>query len=190
MESAERVRDRASREISERVATFLGGAPAAVAQFQQEVDHGLVDARAPLAVEPALFVLLLSAADISEITFTYGNQIGFGEDGALRLAPTPRGQVSVVRESEGDRFLSRHIRQENDGFVADRRELTPGASFSELPMSREAGADLSDPTLHPTFVTPAREDFSGQLLWSDLHWSQLDAALPESRRRVEVSVAM
>ena len=42
--------------------------------------------------------------------------------------------------------------------------------------------------MHPTFTTPAREDFSGQLLWSDLHWSQLDVELPESQRRAEVSV--
>ena len=191
IESSERIRDGASREIGERVTSFLAKAPATVEQFQQEVDRGLVDARDPLAVEPALFALLLSTRDVAEMTFTYGNKIGFDEHGVLQLAATPRGQVSVVRAlnaNEEDRFWSRHIHQENGAFVADRRELEPASRFSTLPLHRESGARSSDPTSHATFVTPAREDFSGQLLWSDLHWSQLDAELPESQRRVEVSV--
>ncbi len=191
IESSERIRDGASREIGERVTSFLAKAPDAVEQFQREVDHGLVDARDPVAVEPALFSLLLSTRDISEITFTYGNKIGFNEQGTLQLAATPRGQVSVVRSlsPQGeDRFWSRHVRQENGVFVADRRELQAASRFSALPLRREAGEKIFDPTLHATFVTPARRDFSGQLLWSDLHWSQLDAELPESQRRVEVSV--
>ena len=191
IESSERVRDGASREIGERVTNFLSKAPDAVEQFQQEVDRGLVDARDPLAIEPTLFTLLLSTRDMAEMTFTYGKKIDFDEHGALRLATTPRGQVSVVRAStakQEDRFWSRHIRQENGAFVADRRELDPSSHFSEQPLHRESGAAISDPTTHATFATPAREDFSGQLLWSDLHWSQLDAGLPEAQRRVEVSV--
>lgn len=191
IESSERIRDGASREIGERVASFLAKAPDAVEQFQQEIDRGLVDARDPLAVEPALFALLLSTRDIAEMTFTYGNKIGFDDDGAIQLAATPRGQVSVVRALSAkveDRFWSRHIHQENGAFVADRRELEPASRFSTLPLRRDSGAPISDPTSHATFVTPARKDFFGQLLWSDLHWSQLDAELPEAQRRVEVSV--
>jgi adenylate cyclase len=191
IESSERVRDGASREIGERVTSFLAKAPDAVELFQQEVDRGLVDARDPLAIEPALFALLLSTRDIAEMTFTYGNKIGFDEDGALQLAATPRGQVSVVRTlnaKEEDQLWSRNIHQENGAFVADRRELEPASRFSTLPLRRESGTAISDPTSHATFATPARKDFSGQLLWSDLHWSQLDAELPESQRRVEVSV--
>ena len=191
IESSERVRNGASREIGERVTNFLTKAPDAVEQFQQEIDRGLVDARDPLAIEPALFALLLSTRDMAEMTFTYGKKIGFDEQGTLQLATTPRGQVSVVRAlsaKEEDRFWSRHIRQENGAFVADRRELEPASRFSALPLHRDSGAAISDPTTHATFVTPARKDFSGQLLWSDLHWSQLDAELPEAQRRVEVSV--
>jgi adenylate cyclase len=191
IESSERIRDEASREIGERVTSFLAKAPDAVEQFQQEVDQGLVDARDPQAVEPALLALLLSARDITEITLTYGKEIGFAEDGALQLAATPRGQVSVVRalsDKEEARFWSRHIHQENGAFVADRRECEASSRFSTLPLRREAGPVISDPTLHATFSTPASENFSGRLLWSDLHWSQLDADLPEAQRRVEVSV--
>ncbi|MBA3960418.1 MAG: hypothetical protein H0X40_00755 [Chthoniobacterales bacterium] len=189
--SSERIRDGASREISERVAGFLAKAPAAAAQFQEETDRGLVNAGDPLAVESALFVLLLSTPDISEATFTYGKQMGFDQNGLLQLAPAPRGQVSVVRASsskDDDRFWSRQLQQENGAFVADRRELNAGSSFSTAPLRRESGEKIPDPTAHATFITPARKDFSGQLLWSDLHWSQLDAALPEAQRRAEVSV--
>jgi adenylate cyclase len=191
IESSERIRDGASREIGERVTSYLAKAPDAVEQFQQEVDQGLVDARDPQAVEPALFALLLSTRDITEITLTYGRKTGFDEDGALQLAATPRGQVSAVRalsDKEEDRFWSRHIHQENGAFVADRREFEAASHFSMLPLRRESGAVISDPTLHATFATPARKNFSGRLLWSDLHWSQLDADLPETQRRVEVSV--
>ena len=191
IESSERIRDGASREISERVTNLLSKAPAAVQQFQREVNGGLVDARDLLAIEPALFTLLLSDRDIGEVTLTYGDKIGFDEDGALQLAARSRGQLSVVHtpNTKGeDQFWSRHIHEEVDGFVADRRELEPTPRFATLPSRRESGAPIPDPTLHPTFTTPAREDFSGQLLWSDLHWSQLDVELPESQRRAEVSV--
>jgi len=191
IESSERIRDGASREISERVTNLLSKAPAAVQQFQREINGGLVDARDLLAIEPALFTLLLSDRDIGEVTLTYGDKIGFDEDGALQLAARSRGQLSVVHtpNTKGeDQFWSRHIHEEVDGFVADRRELEPTPRFATLPSRRESGAPIPDPTLHPTFTTPAREDFSGRLLWSDLHWSQLDAELPESHRRAEVSV--
>ena len=119
IESSERIRDGASREIGERVTQFLTEAPNAVEQFQQEVDRGLVDSRDPVAIEPALFALLLSTDDIAEMTFTYGNKMGFDNDGALQLAATPRGQLSVVRAlsaKEEDRFWTRHIYQENGSF--------------------------------------------------------------------------
>ena len=52
----------------------------------------------------------------------------------------------------------------------------------------EPPVSISDPTLHPTFETPASPQFYGQLLWTDLHWAQIDEALPEAERQVEVSV--
>ncbi len=191
IESSERLRDGASREIGERVTSFLAKAPDAVEQFQREIDQGLMDARNLQAIEPALLALLLSTRDITEITLTYGKKMGFDEEGALQLAATPRGQMCAMRASsdkEEDRFWSRHIYQENGAFVADRRECETTSRFSAVPPRRESGAVISDPTLHATFSTPARRNFSGRLLWSDLHWSQLDADLPETQRRVEVSV--
>ena len=159
MESSHRIRDGASREISQRVTTFLSRAPETARQFQLELNRGLLDARDPLAVEAALFSLLLSNRDIGELTFTYGEKTGFDAEGMLQLAPTPRGQISVVRGSIGqeeEHWWSRHIKQEAVGFVSERRELESSARFSALPLHRESRTDIPDPTTHPTFTTPAQ----------------------------------
>lgn len=185
LESAERSREAASREIGDRVTGFLAKAPEAVEQFQLALQRGLVEARDPAAMEPALFGPLLANGDISEVTLTYGVKTGFA-DGAIQLAAAPRGQWSVWRTGEA-RLMSRHVHQEGGGFVADRRVLERTARLGDLPTQREPGAAV-DPTRHLTFLTPASEPYHGRLLWSDLHWSQLDSAKPAAERRVEVSV--
>jgi adenylate cyclase len=187
IESSERIRNQASREISERVTSFLKKAPDTAAVFQRQANLGLVDPADPKAVESAMFALLLAKNDISEITVTYGEQTGFDADGAIQLATAPRWQVSVVRSinAQGDELLwSRYVHQEDSGFVAERRTFEP-ARVPPL-INRERSANVSDPTAHLTFTTPASRDFYGQLLWSDLHWSQLDAN--QTPREIEVSV--
>ncbi|HEY5769145.1 MAG TPA: adenylate/guanylate cyclase domain-containing protein [Terrimicrobium sp.] len=187
IESSERIRDQASREISERVTSFLRKAPETVAVLQRQIELGFVDPADPKAVESALFELLLARNDVSEITVTHGEQAGFDADGAIELAATPRWQVGVVRstDAKGDeRLWSRYVHQEGSGFVADRRTFE--RSFAPPLVNREKSANVSDPTTHLTFTTPASRDFHGQLLWSDLHWSQLNAD-PE-HREIEVSV--
>ncbi len=189
--SSERIRDNASREISGRVTKFLAAAPDAVKDFQQQVSRGLVNAHSPQAVETSLFALLLSNQNLGEVTLTYGHRLGFDENGAAVLAKEARGQVSLVRTpaaDSGERFWSRDVSEKNGVFVAERRELGTDKSVGALPPQSGLGVDVPDPTSHPTFITPARADFRGDVLWSDLHWSQLDAALPEAQRRVEVSV--
>ena len=191
IESSERIRAQASSEISERVTTFLSKAPDTVAAFQRQIKLGLIDPSDAKAVESALFALLLAESDISEITLTCGEQTGFNEDGAIQLAATPRWQLSVVRSTDkkdGEHLWSRYIYQENAAFVADRRILQRNSTLGAPSISRESGTLVSDPTLHLTFTTPASRDFYGQLLWSDLHWSQLDANQPQDRRDIEVSV--
>jgi adenylate cyclase len=190
MASSERIRDGASREVSERVSKYLEEAPDVVQQFQNELRHGLYNPRDPLAVETALAGLLFANEDVGEITLISGVQTGVAENGDLQLAGTPREQWSVVRAAgakNGGRIWTRHVHQEDGAFVADERELVPGPQLAALPWRREPGA-FDDPTLHPTFVTPTRQDLLGTPLWSDLHWSQLDADRPETQRRVEVSV--
>ena len=190
-ESSDRLRAAVSERIGERVTRFLAQGPAAAQQVQLALHRGLTDPRDPVALEAALLAPLLADRDLGEITLTYGRQTGFDAEGMIVLAPGPRGQISVVRTLEADgseHFWSRHVHAEGAAFVADRRDFGPVERFAGQPLVREADTRLPDPTEHPTFTTPARRVFYGRLLWSDLHWSQLDAELPPERRRVEVSV--
>lgn len=47
---------------------------------------------------------------------------------------------------------------------------------------------VPDPRSHLTYSTLTSQPQLGKILWSDLHYSQLDENLPENRRRVVVSV--
>ncbi|HEY5704192.1 MAG TPA: adenylate/guanylate cyclase domain-containing protein [Terrimicrobiaceae bacterium] len=191
IESSERIRDQASREITERVTSFLSKAPATVSAFQQQIRLGLVDPSDPQAVESTLFALLLAKNEVGEITLTYGKQTGFAHDGGIQLAPAPRWQLSVVRSTDdkgAEHFWSRQVRQENGAFVVYRRNLQPNPNFSSASSSFETTTAVSDPTSHLTFATPASRDFYGRLLWSDLHWSQIDANQPVEHQDIEVSV--
>ena len=188
MTSSERVREQASQEIGERVVRFLATAPDTVASFQEQIKLGLIDANNPKVVETALFTLLLAEKQIGEISFTRADQTGFDENGAAQLAAKPRWQISVVRSENTDgeeQFWSRHVYPENSGFVAERQTLQPASSATMLPPTRMAA---TDPTTHLTFATPANQEFQGELLWSDLHWSELDTAQRDEERTVEVSV--
>ena len=189
IESSERTRAQASREISERVTNFLDLAPAAVREFQSAVSLGIFDPRDPAALETALFSILVSSPSVSELTLTYGVETGFDADGQIMLAPQGRGQWTVARTPPStsggpERLGSRHVHKQGDAFAVDVHTLGPGG---EMP-GMSQGGPLEYPTTHPTFITPATKEFFGNLLWSDLHWSQLDAALPRAERRVEVSV--
>jgi adenylate cyclase len=189
--SSERIREQASHEISERIESFLSTAPDAVEAFQRQIKFGLVDLNDPKAVEAALFMLLLTESDVSEITLTRAEQIGFDENGAIQLAATPRWQFSVVRFKDKrnvEQLSSRYVHRENAAFVAHSRVLEPGWAQGPLPADREPGLTVSDPTSHLTFTTPASKDYYGHLLWSDLHWSELDNTQPQEDRKVEVSV--
>lgn len=188
MTSSERVRGQASREIGERVARFLATAPDTVAALQEQIKLRLVDADDPRAVETGLFTLLLAKKQIGEISFTRADQTGFDEDGAAQLAARPRWQISVVRSEIADgeeQLWSRYVYPDNSGFVAERQTLE-SADSATMPLTTKVAA--TDPTTHLTFATPANQEFQGELLWSDLHWSQLDTAQHGDEGTVEVSV--
>ena len=191
MESSERIRDGASARIGERIASFLSKAPHAARQFQEEMRLGLVDPKNLLATEHALFDLLLTDTDLSELTLTYGLSTGFDSEGKIQLAPEPRWQLSVVRAQDADgqaHYWSRYVHREGERFVADRRELKPTEDSAGPALQREDSGEIADPAIHRTFTTPARKEFFGRAVPSDPHYSQLDEDLPEAKRRIEVSV--
>jgi adenylate cyclase len=188
MTSSERVREQASREIGARVVSFLATAPDTVAGFQEEIALGLVNANDPKAVETALFTLLLAEKEIGEISFTRADQTGFDENGDAELAARPRWQISVVRSETingKEQLWSRYVYPANSGFIAERQTLEAADSAATPPPTKVAAMD---PTTHLTFVTPANKEFQGELLWSDLHWSEFDTTERDEDRTVEVSV--
>lgn len=190
-ESSERIRGQASGMIGNHITAFLRAAPEAVQQYQRELTRGLADPRDARSVESSLFALLLANSQLAEVTLTSGEATGFDENGDIQLAPSPRGQWSVIHDTGKngeDRYWSRHVYQSGTAFVADRRDLNTAASVTSPAWTRESGDALPDPTTHLTFTTPARKDFGARPVWSDLHWSDLDAHLPAEQRRVEVSV--
>jgi adenylate cyclase len=95
--------------------------------------------------------------------------------------------VFQVVEPGVSRFCTRRLTSERGRFVAHTRDRPPGGGLLAAPFRAEEQA-VPDPTEHLTFQTPTRERFYGRTLWSDLHHSELDAALPEPQRRVVVTV--
>jgi adenylate cyclase len=191
IESSERIREQASHETTERVTSFLSKAPDTASAFREQIKFGLVDPSDARAVEAALFTLLLAKSDLGEITFTHAEQTGFNEEGAIQLAPAPRWQISVVRSTDGkggQHLWIRHVRQENGSFFAYRRMLESDLVQAGDATPQGTRTVVTDPTSHLTFTTPASRDFHGQLLWSDLHWSQLDADQSQADKEIEVSV--
>lgn len=188
---ADRLREALSSRISERVDDFLGQAPAAARQVQFALSRGLVDATDHEALEALLLAPLMANPDLGEITFTYGRGEGFDAAGMLVLGDEQRGQISVARMTEikdEERFRIRLVDREGDRFVATGREIGPGDASWREGAGRELPQEAGDPTRHPTFLTPASREFYGRLLWSDLHWSELDDAPAGDNRRVTASV--
>ena len=185
LQSSERYRDLASGEVAERVTTYLDEAPLAVVQFEKQIKYGLVDSKKIDSVEEGLLSLLLANGNISEATLTYADSKGTDKAGNILIDRASAGQVSVLRSTTAGEFVSKRTWLRGTHFVSQARALTRKALARATP-TRPVVAS-GDPTAHPTFQTAANR-FYGQLIPTDLYWSQMDELLPEARRRVELSV--
>lgn len=177
------LRESTSRNAEATVLGTLGGAGAAVASVEKQVESGALDPDDPLAVERALFAQLLANGDLEEATFTRGNE----ESGPGRGRAW---QVSVYRAGrEPAALVTSFTSRVGHGYVVDRRQRPPGAPrFLASPFRRVPGAP-PDPTAHLTFTgTLAHHRFSDAPLWTDLHYAERDESLPEAERRVVVTV--
>ena len=149
-----------------QVATAIEGdlsvAERAVEDFEQALANGLLDAREPASVRRYLTAELIAQRNLTDLTLTSGQLTRYGDDGAAVLMTQGRWQASAFRDSAG-RIQQRLV----DQVVPDGR---------------------SDPTLHDTFRAAANRDARGQALWSDLSFTELDAALPLEQRRKVMTV--
>ena len=72
-------------------------------------------------------------------------------------------------------------------FVADRRILERNSTLVHVDQPG-IGHSGQRSDVAPYVYHTGEQGFHGQLLWSDFHWSQLDAKQPQDRRDIEVSV--
>jgi adenylate cyclase len=185
--SSERLRAAATRRIEKSVRDELGEAPRSLAEIERAIQLGAVYVDDPDSIETALFADLVSAPQLAELTFTRATKIGVDDAGRLLLAPA-RWQVSVYRASAdpASSVQTHYTFLDRDRFVALHRDRAPGAGLFDTPFRPSGAAD--DPALHPTFVKATVEKSYGKAVPRDLHWSELDLALPEEQRRIVVTV--
>ncbi len=185
LQSSERYRDLASREVAQRVTNYLDEAPMAVTQFEQQVKYGVIDAQKIDSVEQGLFSVLLANENISEATYTYAHRKGADRNGNMLIDRASAGQVAALRSTIPGEYVCKRTWFNGSQFVSQVGSLAQPASVRTT--STTPIVPTADPTAHPTFQTPVNQ-FYGQLISTDLHWSQLDESLPEAKRRVELSV--
>lgn len=186
LESSERVRNEASREIVFRVTDYLNQAVRVSDALEESISRGAIQLQDPVSLEAGLYSILIANRDIEEVTLTYAKATGFDEDGQIVLADEGRGQMTVYRSTRGT-LDTRLLKQDSRGFRCDlkRRGEKEGFRAGHYLPERENAAD---PTEHPTFTTPSSKSFGGRMLWSDLHFSPLEEDWPESKRHTRVSV--
>jgi adenylate cyclase len=188
VERSEHLRATAARRIEEHVQASLGEASEVLLAIDRDATHGATATSEPAAVEARLFSAVQNSPHVADVTFTHAEDGGFDEHGARKLAPGARWQVSVYRASTrpSSPILTRVVEARDGGYVAEKRDRAPDGSLHAAPLVPLGGAP--DPTSHDTFGPPASKALYGKVVWSDLHYSELDLALPSTERRIVVSV--
>jgi adenylate cyclase len=189
MKSAAALEAGAAQRAAALVENYLKGAERVIFDISREIDIGACSASSPEALEPCLAARLLEEPNVTEVALTHGERLGYSNDGEIELARPldDRWQLSVFRKPMGAGFCVRTTRGNHGGFSAQLDCRALSSRLIDRPETSER-AMTPDPTLHPTFTTPASQRFSGKTLWSDLSFSELDASLPEDKRRVVVNV--
>jgi adenylate cyclase len=184
LQSAEQSRERDSAVIGQSVTDYLSQAPAAATDFENLLRAGLTDPGSIHSLRDGLLSVLLANPHISEATFTFARSSGFDQRGHSIVDPASVGQVTLFRPRTGPGFVYLITWNHNGHFLTSHLRLSPEGRESEV----EPPMQVPNPADHPTFIGPTVRRWYGTLIWTDIHESAIDAALSESRRRVEVSV--
>jgi adenylate cyclase len=183
--SSQRQQQRVAARVETRVVRELGRAQRVLEAVERGIHSGAVSVDQPLALEGALFARILDDTHLEEVTFTRASLLKY-DAGEAQLAPDGRWQLAVYRSANGA-IVTRSTRSPGDGtFSVVLRDRGTDTSFAKASF-RPAGT-APDPTSHPTFSVAAAEGLRGTPIWSDLHWSELDQAVPQHEQRVVVSV--
>ncbi len=184
---SERLRSSAAQRVELNVARALGAASDALADGVRGIHSGAVRPDDLDALEVKLFSELSDSPRLAEITFTRANVLGYDDQGEARLDPSGRFQISAVRRPDGG-IVTRLTRQASAGFAVQARERAPGGSFASTPLA--ARGQGIDPTEAPTFTVPMAQENSQKVLWSDLHYAELDQGQPNPRVVLSVQQAV
>lgn len=174
--ASERLRDSTARRAQAMVGSTLDGALAALRSIEKQVQGGVFDLGETESIEAALFAQMIGNGELSEVTLTRG-----GDQPA---------QVTVLREGDSPpRLVTRIVRRRGTGFAVAVRSRPPGSATLLAAPLTTAAAGTDDPTKHITFTAAVEHRrFAEDPLWTDLHYAEVDAHLPEPQRRVVVTV--
>ena len=175
MDRARTLREEASNAIGVQVEGELYQAQRVLEDVEKLVRLEALHPDDPLSIEAALFAQVVANPRLAEVTFTVARATG-----------TP-WQLAVVRILDGGRVVTRYTALEQGRFVVHVRDRPPDGALLEAPLERRAERLVANPTEHLTFRTTVSAPFYGRTIWTELHWSELDADLPAEQRRVEVA---
>jgi adenylate cyclase len=176
--ASERVRESAAHRVESQVSTSLGDADRAVSDIERLLRSSAVSITDPRNLEVALYGELSATPRLAEVTVTAAPFLGYDAQGEATIGAEDRFQLSELRSADGT-SLGRSVRRDGDRFVARTRTHSEGAPFADAPWSEPVTA--TDPTTHATFTTLATERNRDKAIWSDLHYSELDAGRPNPR---------
>jgi adenylate cyclase len=185
--SAERQRVAEAERVEARVTSELGRASRALDALDRGIRSGAIGVESPYVVEPAMFTAVLDDARLEEVAFTRATLTGYDTQGDAVLAPEGRWQVSVLREPDGG-ITTRLVKREGERGPFTARLRRRGARGAFASGTLEPAGSAADPTIHPTFSVISAKSRRGLAIWSDLHWSEADQALPPPERRVVLTV--
>ncbi len=178
LDFSERLRLTAAERVEGSVARALGTAQDALGNVARSLRVGALHADDLAALEVALYTELANSPRLAEVTFVRADVLGYDAVGEAELAPRGRFQLSAFRAADGG-LVTRLSRQTDTGFSLQTRDRKPDAVFDATPFVDRGIGD--DPTAHATFSVPITRQNSGRMLWSDLHYSELDAGQPKAR---------
>jgi adenylate cyclase len=183
--ASQRQQELVAERVEARVVRELGRAQRVLEDVERGIHAGSVTIDDPLRLEATLFTRILDEPHLEEVTFTHADLLKY-EGGEAKLAPENRWQLSVFRSATGAIVTRSTHRAAGDGYAVSLRDRGRDTTFETVPFRPDGTAP--DPTTHATFSVAAAEELRGTAIWSDLHWSELDHALPQREQRVVVSV--
>jgi adenylate cyclase len=123
---------------------------------------------------------------LSELTITLAGERDGASTGAREGVGAAPRQLAVTRGQDASLLLQVSTGA-GPGWRARTFTIEPGAWVPSRPPPGAAEHPAPAATEHPSFTTPMLPELSGVTLWTDLSYAQLDADLPEARRRTQVS---